>query len=253
MAPRKSVLPVGWEPPETIRGRLGHAVGRQRLMAAEGHLLLVLHAPPEEGEAERAPRLFWRKPDATWQSNAHGQGPQALARHLQEFADLLERLDRAAEDAHAAETLLRIVGRLGPLSRTLRNLHRTLQEARDAQPDDLDLLNARDRAYALEREAELLQHEVQNQLQLRLARQADAQAAASHRLAVHAHRLNVLVAFFLPLGLLASLFGVNLHHGLAAWIPEPTLFAGLILLGLLLGGGLAAYVAQADTEALPRD
>ena len=56
-------LPPDWQLPEAISRRLGDKVGRQRLMATEGHLLFVLHEPPKPGEAERIGRPIWRHPD----------------------------------------------------------------------------------------------------------------------------------------------------------------------------------------------
>jgi len=42
-----SILPTSWDIPQSIRRRLGNRVGRQRSMSADGHLLLVMHAPPD--------------------------------------------------------------------------------------------------------------------------------------------------------------------------------------------------------------
>ena len=47
MAPAKaSLIPASWDVPEEFRQRLGDEPGRQRVMQADGHLLLILHAPP---------------------------------------------------------------------------------------------------------------------------------------------------------------------------------------------------------------
>ena len=55
--PQKSILPATWEVPAEFRSRLGEKAGRQRAMMAEGHLLLVLHAPPKKDEPDRKGRL----------------------------------------------------------------------------------------------------------------------------------------------------------------------------------------------------
>jgi hypothetical protein len=78
----KTILPPAWQVPEAIKARLGEDAGRQRTMSADGHLLLVLHEPPELGVAERRGRLFWREPDGSWKSNSLGTGVQALKKHL---------------------------------------------------------------------------------------------------------------------------------------------------------------------------
>ena len=74
MSEKKTMLPTSWEVPQVFRDRLGSRVGRQRAMVAEGHLLLVLHAPPAPDQDEREGRFFWRKPDGTWVSDRMGVG-----------------------------------------------------------------------------------------------------------------------------------------------------------------------------------
>lgn len=46
---------------------------------------------------------------------------------------------------------------MGPLHHAVRNLHATLQAAREAIPDDRDIIDMRDWAYDLERTLDLLQ------------------------------------------------------------------------------------------------
>jgi hypothetical protein len=46
MKPDSNLLPPDWDVPAKIRARLGTTAGRQRLIQEDGHLLLVLHAPP---------------------------------------------------------------------------------------------------------------------------------------------------------------------------------------------------------------
>jgi hypothetical protein len=49
----RSLLPDEWNVPAIFRARLGEMVGRKRLMLAQGHLLLVLHAAPVNDDHER--------------------------------------------------------------------------------------------------------------------------------------------------------------------------------------------------------
>ena len=54
-----SILPTAWDIPQTIRRRLGNRVGRQRAMSADGHLLLVMHAPTDDTVGiDNAGRIF---------------------------------------------------------------------------------------------------------------------------------------------------------------------------------------------------
>ncbi len=75
-----SIIPATWQIPAAIRNRLGNSAGRQRTMAAEDHLLLVLHAPPKPDDSERSGRFFWRSPQGDWLSKDLGSGIRAWRR-----------------------------------------------------------------------------------------------------------------------------------------------------------------------------
>ena len=243
----KSLLPRVWEVPAEFRNRLGATVGRQRAMAADGHLLLVLHVPPKPDEKERQARFIWRKPDAMWTSNDLGGGPQAVGRHLDQFAKALEECDDLEQQANRAEDYMEVLERLAPLQRSARNLHDVLQEARRLVPDDRELINFRDRAYEIERTAELLQAETRYALDLLVAKKAEEQAKASRRMAVSSHRLNLLAAFFFPLAALSGILGANLAHGFENYEP-PLPFLAFVAVGLISGLILASFVAASRRE-----
>lgn len=237
----KSILPAVWDVPDQFRKRLGEKAGRQRTMFADGHLLLVLHQPPRPDETERVGRYFWRKGDGTWSSSDLGGGPGALKKHLTEYAELVERYDRDEEAAVSAEEYFAILNNLAPLHRAARNLHSVLQEARKLCPDDRDIINLRDQAYEIERTAELLYNDAKNALDYAVAKRAEEQAHASHQMAISAHRLNLLVAFFFPLATLSAVFGMNLLHGLET-LRAPIPLITIVALGLMFGAILAAFV-----------
>jgi small-conductance mechanosensitive channel len=130
---------------------------------------------------------------------------------------------------------------LSPLLRTVRHLHRTLQEARELASDDRALLNIRDRAYQLERAAELLMEECRMSLECLTARRNEEQAEAGRRMAISAHRLNIMAAIFLPIATLADLFGTGLRHGLEELAP-PLPFLTLVAVGFAAGISLATYI-----------
>jgi len=238
----KSVLPRAWDVPAELRNRLGATVGRQRAMAADGHLLLVVHMPPKPDEKARQGRFLWRKPDGTWTSNDLGGGPQVVGKHLDQFAKAIEECDVLEQQASRAEEYLAVLERLAPLQRSGRNLHGVLQEARQLCPDDRELINFRDRAYEIERTAELLQTETNNSLQLLMAKRAEEQAKASRRMAVSAHRLNVLAAFFFPVAALSGILGVNLVHGFESF-RAPVPFLAFVAVSAVLGLIMASFVA----------
>lgn len=238
-----SLLPASWQVPEKFRKRLGNDVGRQRAMQHEDHLLLVLHAPPKPDDDHRVGRFFWRRPDGQWTSKDLGSGTQALLRHLEEYEELIVRLDDQQEAATTSDEYFGVLSKLAPIHRTARNLHAVLQEARRLCPDDGDIINMRDRAYAIERNAELLYEETKNALDFAMARRMEEQAESTRYMAVTSHRLNMLVAFFFPIATLTAIFGINLEHGYERR-HAPYLFLTTIGIGLLLGVFLTAIVRQ---------
>jgi hypothetical protein len=248
MAPPKSVLPATWDLPAEFRARVGEKVGRQRAMVADDHLLLVLHRPPRGSENERVGRFLWRKPDGSWQASDLGNSAAVLTRHLAEFSQLIEQFGHDEDEAVGITEYYDVLDGMTPVQRAIRNLHTTLQDAREKIPGDRDLINARDRAYDLERTADLLISDVRNALQFAAARKAEEQAVASHQLAVSAHRLNMLAAFFLPIATLTAIFGTNLTHPLERYIPPPYAFFGVISTGAVLGALLAGYLVGVSRE-----
>jgi CHASE3 domain sensor protein len=229
-----SILPANWQLPAAIRSRLGKGAGRQRPMAADGHLLLVLHAPPKPETAERQGRFFWRNPQGDWVSKDLGAGIHALAVHIDEYEDAVARLDRLEAQATTVDEYFHILEQLTPIHRSTRNMYDVLQEARQLCPSDAELLNMRDRAYAIERSAELLIHETKNSLDFRMAKRAEEQARASHYMVVAAHRLNMLAAFFFPIATLTAIFVTN--SGRSVW------FVGVLVLMVYLIFAMTLYL-----------
>lgn len=238
-----SLLPSVWQVPSQFVARLGDQVGRQRAMLADGHLLLVLHAPPGPEDDYRQGRFFWRKPDGSWSSDNFGGGPAALNRHLEEFAKVVEALEEQDDAAKTAEDYFKVMQAIGPLHRAAGNLHQTLQDAREMLPEDRDLIRFRDQAYAIQRMAELLYEGVKNGLDFAIARRSEEQAQAAHQMTVASHRLNVLAAFFFPVATLMAIFGANLQHGMED-IPPPWPMIVVLAIGLGCGAVLALFISR---------
>jgi len=241
----KSPLPPAWELPQEIRIRLGEKLGRQRAMFAAGHLLLILHAPPRADENERIGHVYWRKPDGTWQSNETSGGANNVAKHWEEVAKRLEQLDRAVDDATLARDYFAVMSHLSPLVRAVRNAHKTLQEARELIANDPELITYRDRAYELERLSELLYEDAKNGLDFAVAKRTEDQSAASRRMEIASHRLNMLAAFFFPLATLSAVLGVNLTHPFESKEHAPWPFLIFVAVGTLLGLVLTACMSLA--------
>ena len=235
------IIPPTWNIPDAIRTRLGQSsYGRQRAILEEGHLLLVLHKPPGPDDRAREGVLFWRNPAGDWQFNRGGPGAGGLKRHVQSYAEIEARLTAEYEKATDINPLFDMMEALSPLVRASRNMHQALQTAREGIKGDSTLIEMRDLAYEVERNFDLLVEDVRNAIQHRSARKAEEQARLSEQ-ALHAsHRLNILAAMFFPLTAIASLFGMNLAHGLNE--QKPAIFWLVFVMGSALGFAMKGWV-----------
>lgn len=240
------LLPKAWDVPEEFRQRLGDEAGRQRLMLADGHLLLVLHAPPAVGQTMRLGRTFWRRPTGEWKPVALAHNDHPVGELLDQYEDVIEAIDLQEDDADTAREYFDLLTALNPMLRSCHNLYTVLQEARQAVQEDRSLILLRDRAYALNRRAELLHQDAKNTLDFVIARRAEEQADAARIQTRAAHRLNVLAAVFFPLATVSGVLGMNLNHGLEelnrSYAPWPLL--GVLTLGLVVGAALAAFITR---------
>lgn len=245
-ATHPSLLPTDWKIPAAIRERLGVEAGRQRMMLEEDHLLLVLHASPAENEQGRRGRFFWREPSGVWHAAPRTDRVATLDSHLDEYNETLEQLEQADDAASQAHDFLRLLDRAAPLTRSTRNMHDTLQQAREALPDERRLIVARDRAYDLARRADLLYHDAKNGLEFAMASQAEKQAESSRQMATAAYRLNLLAAFFFPIATLSAIFGTNLQNGMEHWNRSHPLTPLLTVIGagLFCGWVLMQFIKR---------
>lgn len=208
-------LPSSWDLPPEIKSRFGQkSLGKQRAMIAQNHLLLVLHKPPEANQRQREVALFWRQPDGTWKQTGLGNGIEPLIRHLKEYNAAAEKFIAAYQQAQEAEDYFRILEAMSPLRLATKNLHATLQAAREGVPGDRDLIDLRDYAYEIERSLDLLYENTKNALDFRIAQRAEEQAKLSLQAVKAGEKLNILAAMFFPLTAITSVFGMNLVSGL---------------------------------------
>lgn len=203
MKEESNLLPVDWSIPVQLRGRLGTTAGRQRVLEEDGHLLLVLHAPPGADETDRRGRFF-RDPGGNWRQAPKAERVATIDDHLNEYRVAIEQLEQAEGIARMARDYFELLDRLTPLVRATRNMYETLQQARDTVRDDRNLIVARDQAYDLTRRADLLHDDAKNALDFAVAWQSEQQAETSYQMSVATHRLNLLVAFFFPIATLTA-------------------------------------------------
>jgi len=236
--------------PEEIGGRLGDTGGRQRALAANGHLLLVLHELPGDDDKVRIARFFWRETDGNWRSNNLGPGIQSLRKHVSEHLDRLEALDEQLHVAQTADDYFQVLQVITPLSRASRNLHATLQQARELSPQDHELISVRDLAGTAERMAELLHADAKNGLDFTVARAAEDESRRTYQMAVSAHRLNLLAAIFFPLATISSLLSMKLNHGLDE--ASTAVFWATVIVGAVAGVALALVIARRPLVSFDR-
>lgn len=239
-------LPLTWKIPNSIRVRVGDAAGRQRVIIEEDHLLLVFHKAPETDDIHRVGRFLWRTADGVWSASDSGDGPAVLMKHVGEYAALITKFDQQEENANSAEEYFLVIEGLLPLIRSTAHMHQVLQEARKLIPDDRGLINARDKAYELERAVDLLYTSAKNGLDFEIAKRAEEEAIASRAMARSAHRLNVLAGFFFPLATISSVMGMDMSNLSPA---EWSRVGVIVLAGLMVGMILAMFITRQRIEA----
>lgn len=243
------LVPEIWSTfPEEFRVRLGSNVGRQRVMIANGELLIVAHFAPDADEATRRGILFWKDSHGEWRASNGDPGALALTLHLDRYTKCIEQYEQQENDASQADQYLRLLEGLAPMVRSTRNLLNVLEEARDAMPDDRTLIDHRDRAYDLSRQAELLYEDSKNAMDVAVIRRADEQANATNRMTVASHRLNMLAALFFPYATLGAIFGTTLTDNWS-WSGSPMPFVLFLIAGGLIGSVLALFISRPTAKA----
>lgn len=229
-------IPHNWDVPQVFKDRLGTRAGRQRVMFADNHLLVILHDVPDPDEPDvRNARMFWRKPDGTWKSSGSGgTNIAALRSHIETYDAATDALEEKTDKAQKAKDWFEVLRVSAPLLRSARNMSKALQEARELVKNDKDLIAVRDAAQEVERSAELIHAHARDGLDFTVARNAEETAESSQRVIESGHRLNLIAALFLPITAVGALLGMNLVHGLETW-HQPYTFWAVAVVAFLLG------------------
>ena len=246
-------VPAGWDIPDEIKTRLSAQSGRQRAMAADGHVVVVLHRVPRPRDPRRDGVLFWHNPGGQWECNQGKPGFAKLKQLVEDYNTAIVALERAYDRAHDTDGWFHVLEAVGPLCRAARNLYDTLQEARTSI-DDIqqrnELQGPCDMASDVARAAELLQIDARNALDFQIAKQSEIQSRLSRDRTQASHRLNIMASVFRPLAAIASVFGMNLKNGLEAspvWVFWAVLAVG-VMLGITISG-LLLTVPVSDQDA----
>jgi Mg2+ and Co2+ transporter CorA len=246
-----SPIPHNWDVPQVFRDRFGTRAGRQRVMHADGHVLIVLHDLPNADDPDTLDaKVYWRKPDGTWKSQGSSATTIAAMRaHVETFVAAIDALEHKAAKATRAKDWFEIMHHAAPLHRMVRNQAAALAEARDVAKGDKDLIAVRDTAQENERSIELINHHARAGLDYTIASNAEASAKGTEHVIESQHRLNLIAATFLPITAISALLGMNLDHGLASY-KGPYVFwvvaAGAFLLGLFVRASLPAKKKSDD-------
>lgn len=218
-------------------------------MFHDGHLLLILHEAPDAGEPTRRGLFFWRDESATWRSTL-GSGFGRLDDLVDRYEKRLDRLEAQLARSEDAANLFDVLRRGSPLRRSAQGLTRALQQAREAI-GGRDIIALRDRAQEAVAASELLVTDAKHALDYVMARQAEAQAVADREQAENSAKLNRLAAVFLPLTLLASLFGMKLPSGLET--DSPIAFWTVVVGGLLIGFVIGRFNGPRSSASSPSE
>lgn len=229
----KFIVPANWEIPESLRTRLGRSAGSQRILIEEGHLFIVAHDVPEPDEMFRKGILLWRDPAGEWRASSGQKCTVAMEKLLERYKSALEDLDRDSQKL-TSDDYLNTLERLTPITRAMKHLSTVLAEAREAFPMGTHLIDWSDTAYELSRTAELQYQYTRDDMNVAAMKRAEEQAASSQRMAVAAHRLNIMAAFFFPLVTLSSIFGTTLTEEWS-WSNSSIPFALMLVVGLGAG------------------
>ena len=233
-----------WNLPDAIVRRLGpDTYGRQRVIHEGDDLLIILHSVPQADSKERDHKVFWlRGEDGQWLCNGASNGEFQLRALVQAYRDKLNQLEALDEGANSSDQLFAIMEPLVPVYRASVNLHVTLQAAREACRHDKLLLEVRDRAYEQQRRYEILLTDTKTALDYRIAKNAEFQAVKAQEAVDAQHRLNILAAIFFPLTALATIFGMNLVHGMEE--GSPIIFWSVFVAGIALGLFMKRWVLK---------
>lgn len=241
------VIPSSWEEvPATIKSRFGTHAGKQRTMFHDGHFVLVAHVVPSHDQIERKAAIFWRHPSGAWKAAGEAKGNlSALKALVESYLQRAIELEHQFEGAKRAADYFSLLQEAAPLLRAARHLHKTLQEAREILPLELDLIGMRDIAGDAERTAELVMSDAKAGLDFTVAQRAEEQAETQEHIARSSHRLNLIAALFLPVSAIGSVFGVNLMHGLETK-ASPWLFWAFIVLSFIVGFIVRSSIDKRD-------
>ncbi|MDP0501030.1 MAG: CorA family divalent cation transporter [Verrucomicrobiota bacterium JB022] len=242
-------LPTDWALPHALLDRLTPSGGRQQALFADGHLLLYLHRLPDDDSPDREGVVFYRRPDGVWLNEKEPRGLLLLGEMLDDYDNRVDALDDRLDASQRVKDYYEILTAVHPILRAVRNLASTLDRSQEYIVDP-ELLPYIERTHVISRTAELLLTEAKMAMDYAIAQDSELQSQVNLEMAKSSHRLNLMVALFLPITALASVFGMNLTSGLEG--TGDWLFWALMGIGALLGYLLRIFIERAQVPLLDR-
>jgi Mg2+ and Co2+ transporter CorA len=220
--------------PPNLQALLAETIRRQRYLSEGDCFALILHQLPAPDSEERVPCLFVSQSTPTTAPLEAVKGPyQGIKPLLADYDAELDTLEDALESTSDLQLLFDLQQRLIPTARSLRNAVRVLEGAHVAHRKHRGLTATLEYAHELGRDLDILEASLATKIDNQQSRILLQQAQATARLEEKNHRLNMILAMFLPLTALTSAFGMNLDSGLdTTWVPY---FWSVWLVGLSLG------------------
>ncbi len=227
-------LNYSWDLPQAIIDRLGtNTYGSQRNIFEEEHLLIILHDIPVNNENEREHKVFLVKPNKEIWCNGISNGEFEMNQLLANYKNIFDQLEEEMETAKEAQKHFAVLERLVPINRAIKNISKTLKEARTITEHNGFILEMRDWADDLQRNYEMLLADSKLALAFRIAQKTEEQVEKSSDALRAQNKLNTLAAFTFPIMSVATIFGMNLQHGLET---KPTyIFWGVFSTGIIVG------------------
>lgn len=263
--PTEKRPPKIWDLPFDIRRQLSGREGRQRAIAADHHLMLVLYCVPEPESNRGETVYFWRNRDQEWHFSERGGGFSALEKVVQQYEHRVAELDDALSTAEDSRARFQVLDEVTPLLRSVRNLSDTLNKAwelseqqaavinkkkpGEGEPKASPLQNVWEHAVEITRAAEFLKSDAEGAIKFAHARQQELQSHYFRQQSQAAHRLNILAATFLPVATISSVFGMNLASGL----ENTSVLFWLVLLAAVAVGAWIGYSVMNVRQFNPTD
>lgn len=114
--------PKIWDLPFDIRRQLSGRGGRQRALAADNHLLIVLYQVSKPKSSRGETVYFWRNREHEWHYSERGGGFSALEKVVESYGNRIAELEESLSTADDSRARFQLLDDVTPVLRSVRNL-----------------------------------------------------------------------------------------------------------------------------------